>query len=163
MPITIRQGNGIFVYRVAAVFLDGADVLLHRAVRDDFWSLPGGRCEFLEESGVALRREMGEEMGVDVEILRPVWAVEGFFQDGERRYHELGFYYLAALPPGFRAQRGERFLGDEEGIELIFEWFPIASLPEVRLYPEFLRKALADIPDRLERMVFRERMEPPSG
>ena len=49
-----------FNYRAAAVIVHEGRVLLHRADYEDFWSMPGGRVEMLEESREALRREMLE-------------------------------------------------------------------------------------------------------
>ena len=58
--ITAQLGGGRFYYRVAGVLLDSDRVLLHRAIGDPNWVLPGGRCEFMEESTDCLRREMRE-------------------------------------------------------------------------------------------------------
>ena len=45
------------------MIIDYGRILLHRADYEDFWSLPGGRVEMLEDSREALRREMLEELG----------------------------------------------------------------------------------------------------
>ena len=55
--------HGGFNYRVAGIALSEGRLLLHTSDRDDFWSLPGGRCEFGETSAEALVREMREELG----------------------------------------------------------------------------------------------------
>src|SRR5574341_2201931 len=98
--ISFRQEGGVFNYRVAAIIVDSGRVLLHRAEVEDFWSLPGGRAEMLEEAEEGLRREMREELEEEIRVERLVWVCENFFEYLEVSYHELGLYFLVTLPPG---------------------------------------------------------------
>lgn len=66
--IMLDDGSIRFVFRIVGVLLYDNHVLLHRAEQDDFWSLPGGRAELLEPSRETLKREMQEELGVDVTV-----------------------------------------------------------------------------------------------
>ncbi|MDI3340142.1 MAG: NUDIX domain-containing protein [Sphaerobacter sp.] len=68
--ISVDLGRAHFLYRAGGVCLQDGRVLLHRAVDDDYWSLPGGRCEILETAAEALAREMREELAVDVTVGR---------------------------------------------------------------------------------------------
>ncbi|MBB2974980.1 8-oxo-dGTP diphosphatase [Microbacterium endophyticum] len=58
---------------VAAVILDGDRVLACRRNRDRAaggkWEFPGGKIEPGESSATALRREIREELAVDIEVL----------------------------------------------------------------------------------------------
>jgi 8-oxo-dGTP pyrophosphatase MutT (NUDIX family) len=150
-----------FHYRVAgACFIDG-HVLLHRADFEDFWSLPGGRVEPLETSQETLARELGEELGIDVEVGELLWIAEHFFQGGERDFHEIGLYYrffVASDNPILDLAREHRGREDS-GVGLIFHWFPITSLDQVQLYPRFLREGLANPPSVPEHVI--ERNETP--
>src|SRR5690606_33744841 len=95
----------IFQMRVAGLgFCDG-HLLVHRAVHETFWTLPGGRAEFGEDSAQTLRREMMEELGVEVTVGRLLWVVENFFSYEGSDWHELGFYYLMELPGQFPFDR----------------------------------------------------------
>lgn len=155
--ITFGERNARFVYRVAGVALHNDRVLLHRALHNDYWSMPGGRVESLELSQETFRREMREELDIDVQVGRLLWVVENFFVDGGVHYHELGLYYLMALPPDCALYRSTGPVrGDEEGIVLIFEWHRLDGLEETTLYPAFLRRALASIPDTTEHVVHRD-------
>ena len=152
--ITFEEGQVRFVYRAVGVVLDNGRVLLHRAERDDFWSLPGGRVESLETAASALRREMWEELGVEIYVERLIWVVENFFEHAGTPYHELGLYFLMTAPgdsPLYH-QSGP-FVGDEENIKLLFQWHPLADLDRLPLYPTFLRKALRAIPAVTEYIV----------
>ena len=51
-----------FILRVAGIAINNKRVLLHRADFDDFWTLPGGNCEFYEDTEYALQREFFEEL-----------------------------------------------------------------------------------------------------
>jgi ADP-ribose pyrophosphatase YjhB (NUDIX family) len=78
--ISFDIGGARFNYRVVGIALDGNRVLLHRAEMDDFWSLPGGRGEILEPSEETLKREMMEELSIEIRVDRSVWVVENFFK-----------------------------------------------------------------------------------
>src|SRR3954471_2916858 len=55
----------------AAIFRDGKVLLVRRArsPAKGFYSLPGGRVEFGESLHQALRREVDEETGLEIEII----------------------------------------------------------------------------------------------
>ena len=146
-------------YRVAAVIVDGGQVLLHRAEIDDFWSLPGGHVELHEPAGDALRREMGEELGADVEVERLLWVVENFFEYAGHRHHELGLYFLVRLPPGSRLRSRTRpFSGQEGGLHLTLRWFPCDArvLARLPVLPVFLQEGLVALPQTVQHVVNRE-------
>jgi ADP-ribose pyrophosphatase YjhB (NUDIX family) len=65
--ITFDEDHVRFTNRIVGIAYDGDRVLLHRAITDDFWALPGGRAELLETAAETLRREMREEMNETVE------------------------------------------------------------------------------------------------
>ncbi len=146
--LTFDRDGARFTYRVVAVVVDGDRVLLHHAERDDFWALPGGRAELLEPAATGLRREMREELGVEVRVGRLLYIAENFFAHGGKAWHELGLYFLVTLPQDCGLLgRTEPFTGWEKGgIRLIFRWFPLDQLPRTRLYPSFLREGLRALP-----------------
>lgn len=150
-----------FNFRAAAVFIDDGHVLLHRAVYEDFWSLPGGRVEAGESSAATIARELAEELGpaLDSRVERSLWVVENFFTYEHVPSHELGIYYLVMLGASspFLA-KDQVFDGIEddlpqhegERMRLIFCWFPLDALEDLPLYPTFLRERLRALPATLE-------------
>ena len=78
--IRFEEGNNCFNYRVVGVAIHENSVLLHQGEGEDFWTFPGGRAEFGETAEQTLKREMQEEIGVEVEVVRLLWFVENFFQ-----------------------------------------------------------------------------------
>src|SRR5262245_12155482 len=156
MPISFAQESNWFNYRIAGVAINGDHVLLHRAEDEQFWTFPGGRAEFGETADETLRREMREELGVEVEVIRPLWFVENFFTYSGKRYHEIALYFLMRLPNGCELlSHPGPFRGEEAGTPLIFQWFShkpetLSSLP---LLPSFLQTALQDLPESIERVI----------
>jgi len=154
--IVLRGEQANFNFRVGAVIIDpaGERVLIHRAVTDPFWTLPGGRVELLEPAADALMREMREELSVDTEVERLLWVVENFFVYEGKQRHEIAFYFLVSLPAGspIYSQR-EPFSGDEEGLELIFEWHSLATIEQVNLLPSFVCNGLRSIPLSVQHVV----------
>jgi ADP-ribose pyrophosphatase YjhB (NUDIX family) len=147
----LRDGDTIFLCRVAGVAVVDDRVLLHRSVHDDFWALPGGRLEVGETMSEALRREMREEVEVDVEVGRLLWVIENFFDhypldqppDTSLRsaHHELGFYYVMGVPeqlvstPSFA---GGELIGTPAEFPLEFRWFDRRVLCDADLRPAAL-------------------------
>lgn len=161
--ISLPIGDARFNHRVAAVVIHDGWVLLHRAVYENFWALPGGRIEILEQSDAALARELGEELGpaLDAQVDRLLWVVENFFAYEGVPCHELGMYYLVTL--GERSaylDKDKDYSRVENGfgfhaapVELIFRWFPLSAIGQVRLYPSFLRSRLTELPVHTEHLV----------
>ncbi|MEO0927858.1 MAG: NUDIX hydrolase [Cyanobacteria bacterium J06643_13] len=156
--ITFDRGRNRFNYRVAGIALDNNRVLLHTNEKDDFWSFPGGRVEMGEASEFALVREMQEELNVDIEIIRPLWIVEDFFDYAWQNYHEICFYYLMQFPERSPyLGKNKSFSGAENDFE--FQWFAthpdvLARLP---LLPSFLQNSLENLPVSVQHLVHRDR------
>ena len=121
-----ETSNIRFGFRVAGVMFHERCVLLQGEPQGAFWTLPGGGVELLEPSDEALKREMQEELGVEIRLERLLCVVEHFFMsdDDGKANHELGLYflitpldapYLYELERTFQAKEGER--------DVIFQWF----------------------------------------
>lgn len=156
--ISINADNIVFNYRVAGIALRDGAVLLHRGPDDEFWTLPGGRCELLEPSAETLVREMQEELGQDVRVDRLLWVVENFFRYCDHDCHEIGFYYLMSFSSDSPLQHeAGPWYGREGAVDLIFEWYPIDRLQSVIVKPSFLYDTLRALPDGPVHIVHRDR------
>ena len=115
---TMRLAHARFTVTAGAViFNDKREVLLlkHRFRAGSGWGLPGGFLEKGEQTIDALRRELREEVGLEVEDVE-VWAVRSFKKPQQV---ELLFRCRAngsAEPQNIEVERAE--------------WFSIESLPE---------------------------------
>ena len=95
-PIT-----GYIRAKVVCVFRNGNRILVVDAYdpteQDRFYCPPGGRIEFGETSEVALRREMREELGTEIENPELLGVLENLFTFNGQRGHEIVFVYDAEL------------------------------------------------------------------
>ncbi len=157
--LMFAQEDKAFLFRTVGIMIHDGKVLLHRTPDDDFWSLPGGRVEFLERAETAIVREMQEELDVNVNVDRLVWVVENFFEMQATVYHELSLFFLLQLPKTSQIlQETCDFYGKEEDSDgkpstLVFRWFPFHHLDMLTLYPSFLKKGLRSLPSRTEHIA----------
>jgi 8-oxo-dGTP pyrophosphatase MutT (NUDIX family) len=145
MDATFNLEKAVFNYRVAAIMIENNHVLIHKQINDKHWALPGGRVEILEDSQTCIKREIKEELGLDVKVNNLLWITENFFEYNNKNFHEIGLYYKVSLTEGKFNVNNEAFYG-EEGERLIYKWTPISELDDILLYPEFLKNSLKEIP-----------------
>ena len=152
--------KGKFVLRVAGIFLHEDKVLFHRADHEDIWALPGGGCEFFEQTYQALVREIQEELDAEVDIGRLAFTVENFFELGESKAHEIGFYYLCNFKGASKHLYDKlEFEGIEEKMDgfnkfkLHFLWIPFKSLGDYKIKPDFLLEQLKDLGQHSKHIV----------
>lgn len=104
------------------VLIEGGKVLLVRRGREPFrgeWAVPGGRIEENETVEQCARREMKEETGLDVELLK----LTGIYSDPKR--DPRGIIAAAWL---VRRVGGEVKAGDDADEAA---WFPLGALPKL--------------------------------
>lgn len=120
-----------FVGKVAqkAIIVKGHSVLITRDSRDDVWELPGGRLNVDEEPIIGLKRELQEELGVEVHIERPFYIQP--FVHGRDGSNALSITYLGCL-----ADENKQFAVDP--IEVAeWKWVTARDWKEYKLYPEY--------------------------
>jgi 8-oxo-dGTP pyrophosphatase MutT (NUDIX family) len=153
--ISLETSAGYFNIRTVGVAIHNEQVLIHRAVHDTWWSLPGGRVELHESSSDALVRETREEMGVEVVLLRLLWVQELFY-GSSRRTHGIRFYYLMQVPEALFPESIPTFTSPESNdMPLVFQWYPLADLEAMPmpLYPVMLRTMLRQLPEAVIHLV----------
>jgi len=158
--LSFQINNCCFNHRVAGIAVHDGHVLLHRAVHDAYWALPGGRVEAMETAMQALVREMREEIQADVRVGRLVFVVENYFAYADRQHHELGLYFLLNLPDDFpHMDKSQTFSGlEDHGLELVFRWFSLNALTTIGIKPDFLAGALPQLPPYPEHIVVNDEL-----
>ncbi len=148
--ITFEKNNASFSCRAVSVAICENHLLIHQVEGDDFWALPGGRMEFFEHSKDAVVREMKEELGLDCEVIRPLWYVESFFDLYGKNRHEIATYYLVSFGCDYKLPSKLDFNGIEKEPNLIFRWVKISDLGRYNLQPEFVSGKLQPLGDSVE-------------
>src|SRR5262245_16124114 len=139
--IDFTDGNRRFHMRVAGVLEREGCVLLHSLEEADYWILPGGRVELGETSISALKREMREELGQDVNVGRLLWIAESLLQLDGFQLHGIGLYYAISLIDDARfLALGDTLEVRDGGVRLTFAWHRLECLDEITIYPPFLRE-----------------------
>lgn len=124
--LLIRLGTPSF--HVGAICVveraDGDLLLVRQTYRRDGWGFPGGLMRRGEDPADAARREVGEELGIDVELLGlPVVVIDSPMR-------RIDVVYNARLADG--SAQPEATVHSPEIADA--RWFPPAGLPE--LLPE---------------------------
>ncbi len=157
--IRLNAGRARFQVRVGGLGFRDGHVLVHRAVHEAFWTFPGGRAEIGETPEETLRREMMEELGVDVTVGRLLWSVENFFHYEELDWHELGLYYLMEIPAGFPfdPERIVHRIKDGDN-DLEFKWVRATrkALVALDIPPYFIAEEIENLPLTSRHLVWRD-------
>ena len=154
MDLTFRTENGIFNYRVCAIILHSGRLLAMKNNNTPNYFLPGGRVKLHESADAAIKRELKEELGIDANIVRPLWFVQLFFIDdgcGEK-FHELCVYYLVDVSDTDLIKH-DKFAGLETKNNEVFEWLDTDTIKEQYLYPLFIKEKINNLPESFEMLT----------
>lgn len=135
---------------VVCLFRKGDRILVSEGFdssKGDHYCRPlGGGIEFGESSRDALRREIQEEVGAEVESLELLGVLENIFTFEGAQGHEVVFVYDAEFKDKSLYERGELPMR-EEGInaDLVARWLSAEEMGRrgVRLVPEALSGLLS--------------------
>lgn len=146
--IEFKSSTQKFKYRVNGVIINNNKLLTLKMKNNISYCLPGGHVELGEDSKSAILREMLEEIGTPVSIVKELAIVENFYLDKNNfQTHEISFYYVVN-PDNFdkislpKYQREENDKGEVKIHN--FEWLDISMLEDYDFRPEFLKEKLID-------------------
>lgn len=148
VDVKIDNSEGKFKFRVCGILKVNDRYLTVKIQENDFYCLPGGHVELGEDTDSAILREMKEELGYDVKIVKLVSIIQNFFKakDG-RQFHELGYYYIVE-PKNIEDVNLKDYVITEldkgKLVRLEFKWFTLEELQVTRFLPEVLKKQLTN-------------------
>lgn len=154
--ITVDIGNYRLNYRVGALIEHEGKILLHKADDNDYYAIPGGRVKAGENSDEALKREVKEEMGVNLLIDNYFGMIENFFNTQEKNYHELMALYHCHFEENCSLYEKEEIRDIEEHKNLSFFWIPIEEIDTISLRPVALKEEIKKGLNRTIHIIHRE-------
>ena len=154
MDISFNTTEGRFNYRVAGLIVKDNKLLIMQDKGQPYFYVPGGRIKMNEKSEDAVKREIQEELGVEVKVNRMLWINENFFKEVtyEEQFHEVCFFYLVELKEN-EDLKGNEFVVDEEGKIHTYYWKTLDEIKYINLYPHFLREKIVDLPLHINHIV----------
>ena len=125
-------------FRVGLLLEREDEVFVEFNPKIDFTTLPGGRIKALESSKEGLRREMLEEMGIEINInkLKMKSLLENFFEYNGVKYHEVYILYSLKV-----SKNDKKYYDNKKNIDSeqsYYRWIKKDKLKEVNLLPEVL-------------------------
>lgn len=154
MDISFKTVEGRFNYRVAGLIVRDNKLLIMQDKGQPYYYVPGGRIKMHEKSEDAVKREVQEELGVEVIVNRMLWVNENFFEEAtlQERFHEVCFFYLLELKTNGTLTDDE-FVVDEDGKVHTYYWKSLDEIKNINLYPQFLREKIVDLPLHIQHIV----------
>lgn len=138
--IRYKENNYQFHYRTSAIIYnkDKTKILLFKSSNRDFYMLPGGKVNELESSEDALKREVKEETGLEINIIDFKCFSECVVTDKEMTYQQVEAIYEASYNDEIN---NDEFNG-LEGNWILFKWFNIKDLDNVLIEPKEIKDIL---------------------
>lgn len=157
--ISYEQKEKKFNFRVGGIIEspDGKKVLIHRLSNFDFWLLPGGRVEMMEDTEKAIIREIQEELGVESKIDRLAAIIESFFDIKDKTYHELGFNYVLKISEKSPIVQKQGEFAGIEGEKYRYKWLDKELLNQINFKPDYIVPVLQEIPENIVHIIKDER------
>lgn len=140
--------------RTTGVFLNNGKILVHESIKNGHYALPGGRVQAREDSITAIKREVMEELDLEIENTSFIGAVENFFTVSETKYHE----YMWMIKGEFKDKsvyEKDTIIGHEEDKDLIFKWIDIDKLKDVDFKPLEVIPYLKNIDDKVHHVIIK--------
>ena len=144
MDLSVMVGDTKFNYRAGLLIIKGNKVLVECNPDIDFVVFPGGRIKTRESSIEGLKRELKEEMNIEVEEseISMIGVIENFFEMDGKNYHELFFLYKLVIEENDTRFKEKMINYDSKAS--FYKWVDKDKLKEENLLKEVLRNINPD-------------------
>lgn len=145
---TFKFQDKVFNFRVGCIIINEKnEIFLTKNINEDYYFLPGGRVKFNETTADAVKRELLEELNLEVEDIKPLIFNENFFKNNSLNYHELATYYIVELRSmdNKLSLESSFVMNDSEGNKYFYEWISINNITNYNLKPKFLKNNIQDL------------------
>lgn len=133
-----------FNVRCAAMIRCNDFYLVSKREDKDYYSLPGGRINFKEDSKTGILRELNEELDYNIapSDAKLVRMIENFFSfKDETFFHEYLFVYLIDVSEEY-LEKGN-FI-NLENTHMHMEWYSTSDFKKLAIRPDELKDILDD-------------------
>jgi 8-oxo-dGTP pyrophosphatase MutT (NUDIX family) len=135
MKLKVESADTAMIEVIArAVIIDKntQKVLFCATKNRSHYYLPGGHIEFGETAAFALRREIQEEINIDIpeDNFTFAGASENFFEQEGKSHHEVNFFFRAEISLDKNIQSAEE--------HIIFEWVSFEEFSKTPILPTSL-------------------------
>lgn len=138
--ISLMINNKKLNYRVGLIIENDGKVLIEFGKKCDFGVIPGGRVKIGEDTKESLKRELKEEMNIDIDIneLKFETFMENFFVDEGYGVHELFIVYkITGHNFGIKDNQENR-----DGYGSVYRWINIESIDNVKILPVIIKEII---------------------
>ena len=146
--VKINSEEGKFKFRVCGILKVNDKYLTVKIQGNDFYCLPGGHVELGEDTDSAILREMKEELGYEVNIVKLVSIIQNFFKSKDDKvFHELGYYYIVEPKNIDEVNLNDYVITENDKGKLVrleFKWFTLEELKEAYFLPAVLKNELTN-------------------
>lgn len=140
MDIRYTNDNFQFFLRVSALIFneDESKVLLFNILGRDFYMLPGGKINQLEESVDAIKREISEELGWGNLDYKFLGVSEEFVTANNYDNHQLNLIYKTV----YKGQINMEEFNGLESNEIKFKWIDVKEVNKYQIYPSIVSEMI---------------------
>ena len=147
MDIKIKEKDIKFKVRVSAVLTFNNKILVNK-YSENSYCLPGGYIELGETSLDAIKREIKEELNLDIKVNRFMGIGENFFTNlKNEKTHGIDFYYKIGVKDISSINLNDYdYLENDHGCDILhhFRWLDIDKLENYNLLPNEIIKYIKE-------------------
>lgn len=164
MTITIKEDGVRFGVRVGSIIFnkDVTKIFMQKQKDNDYYMFPGGRLDLLEDTKMAMERELQEELNIKEEVFLKIIA-ESFIRFPKGKYHELGYYFITKIDEekyNYKDNEEYNSFDEENDGKSKFRWIDISELSSYNIMPSFLKDKLINneitFDKGIEHIIYRE-------
>lgn len=157
MDVKIKSEEGNFKYRVAGAVVKDEKLLMVDICDNGFYCLPGGHIHIGEDSVTAMKREIGEEVGITCKSMKLVALAENFFKAKGKPLHEVCYFYVIEPNEDIATEDYEVVENDEGELKpLHFKWCPLAQIDQVDFRPKELKEKFKKKDFEFEHLIVKD-------
>lgn len=155
--IRMKNDEFYFKFRAAGLIIKNNKILIVEMDNNGYYCLPGGYVEMGETTEEAVKRELKEEFGQEVKVIKYLGMVENYFVTKSlRKMHEISCYYLLDLVDENILLEDKSLLenDNEHIVRLDFKWVDLNELDNYDVRPVFLKELVKGYDLEFKHLIF---------